>query len=36
VTSLQLELGRVVSMDEVKDRVRGHLEALLGIDFTPR
>lgn len=36
VTSLQLELGRVVSMQEVKDRVRGHLSTLFDIDFTPR
>ena len=36
VTSLQLELGRVVSMDEVKDRVRGHLSDLFAIDFTTR
>ena len=35
VTSLQLELGRPVPMAEVKDRVRAHLSALLGIDFAP-
>ena len=34
VTSLQLELGHEVPLDEVKEKVKGHIADLFGIAFT--